>query len=991
MTDAATRPGLGQRLRRLLPRRRSAARPAAGVAEPRSIPVVAPEAILDTSALAEALGQATGAHPSDPAAQRMAVLGVLREALAAGRAEIRRRFLDEGDLGDACVAETAFLMDGLIRALAEVADRIFPAHNPTLGERFAILGVGGYGRGEMAPFSDIDLLFLLPYKRNARVEQIVEFMLYQLWDLGLKVGHAVRPIEECVRLAKSDVTIATTLLETSLIWGEPALADELARTFRSEVAEGTGASFTAAKLAERDARHRRLGDSRYVLEPNVKESKGGLRDLQTLVWIGKYIHGAHDMPGLVAAGMLTAQEARLFERALSFFRTVRCHLHYLAGRGEDRLTFDLQPEIARRMGYTDHAGTKGVERLMKHYFLVAKDVGGLTRIFLAALEAETRQRPRGGTAPRVVDGFAVDGERLTLASEGQFKERPVDLIRLFRVAQKTGLDIHPAALRLATRSLPLVAKLRTDPAANAVFLDILTAVEDPEIPLRRMNEAGVLGRFVPDFGRVVAQMQFDMYHRYTVDEHTLFAIGILHAIEAGERAEELPLATELARKIRSRRALYVALFCHDIAKGRGGDHSILGARVVRELGPRLGLSAEEIETAEWLVRWHLAMSDTAVKRDLEDPKSVQDFAALVESPERLRLLTLLTTADINAVGEGRWTAWKATLMSELYHRAEEVLTGGFEQRGRAHRIAEAQDRLRAALADWPAADVDAFIAKGAAGYWLAFDAETHARHARIVRDAERGGAPLMIDTRIDRARSVTELTIHTGDHPGLFSRLAGAIAVCGGDVVDARIFTLADGTALDVFQIVDAATGEAFDAPDKLARLTVAINRSLAGELRIASELEGRRQNLPRRYDAVPVAPRVLIDNEASATHTVVEVNGRDRPGLLYAVTRALTMQGVQISSAKVSTFGTRAVDVFYVKDIFGLKVTHERKLSQIRDALAAVLVDDAQERATVPSPVPARPAPAASPATARSRAAPLRRRAARARRQPPAAGPSSA
>jgi [protein-PII] uridylyltransferase len=944
MTDLAAVPnGFRQRLRRFLPGgRRIAAVPASGVPGPRALDILEPQTILDRPALVAALSAAGSASP--------AILDALRQALGAGRAEIQRRFRDEGDLGDACVAETAFLFDGLIRTLADVADRLFPAHNPTLGERFAILAVGGYGRGEMAPFSDIDLLFLLPYKRNPRIEQIVEFMLYKLWDLGLKVGHAVRPIDECLRLAKSDVTICTTLLETALIWGEPTLYDDLKRRFRSEVAAGNGGTFTKAKLAERDARHRRMGDSRYVLEPNVKESKGGLRDLQTLIWIGEYLHGADDLGGLVRADMLRASEARIFQRALSFFRTVRCHLHYLSGRGEDRLTFDVQPEVARRMGYTDHAGTRGVERLMKHYFLVAKDVGDLTRIFLAAIEAEARQRPKGGVLKglRTLDGFALDGERLTVLREDQFREHPVDLIRLFRVAQKAGFDIHPTALRLVTRSLAQVAALRQDAQANALFLEILTATEDPEITLRRMNEAGVLARFIPDFGRVVAQMQFDMYHRYTVDEHTLFAIGILHRIETGALAQALPLAADLVRKIRSRRALYVALFCHDIAKGRGGDHSVIGAGIAAALGPRLGLTEEETETAEWLVRWHLVMSDTAVKRDLDDPKTVQDFVALVESPERLRLLTVLTTADINAVGEGRWTTWKAVLMSELYYRADELLSGGLAQPGKENRIAAAKDRLRAALAGWPADAVDRFVANGSAGYWLAFDAETHARHARIVREAALNGAPLMIDTRIDRDRAVTELTIHTGDHPGLFSRLAGAIAVSGGDVVDARIFTFQDGTALDVFQIQDATSGEAFDAPDKLAKLSVAIDRSLAGELRVADELDSRRRaRQPSRFDTVPVARRVLIDNEASRTHTVVEVNGRDRPGLLYALTRALTMQGIQISSAKISTFGTRAVDVFYVKDVFGLKVTHERKLQQVRQALMTVLQEPETTRAT--------------------------------------------
>lgn len=948
------RPGLRGRLRRLLPQAAPATAPqVASAARAAAERIEAPAEIVDPMVLAQRLDDALA--QGDSTAQRAEILAVLREAMNAGRAVIRRRFVDEAGSADACVAESAYLMDVLIEALAGLTvSRLFPVSNPTVGERFAIAAVGGYGRGELAPFSDIDLLFLLPYKRNPRVEQVVEYMLYLLWDLGLKVGHAVRSVDESLRLARGDVTICTSLMETRLLWGEPALYEELRRRFVDEVAAGTGAAFTEAKLAERDARHRRMGDSRYVLEPNVKEGKGGLRDLQTLFWIGKYLYQVDDVAGLVEKGVLTTEEARHFRRSQSFLRAVRCHLHYLTGRAEDRLTFDLQPPLARVAGYTDHAGAKGVERLMKHYFLVAKEVGSLTRIFCAALEAESQRRPKRGLAflgfaAPMVDGLPLDGDRINLAGPDQIHKHPVDIIRLFRVAQARDLDIHPAALKLITRNIDLIAGLRDNPEANRIFLEILTAEQDPEIPLRRMNEAGVLGRFVPDFGRVVAQMQYDMYHTYTVDEHTLFALGILHRIESGKAAETLPLATQVMRKTGSRRALYVALLCHDIAKGRGGDHSILGARVVRKLGPRFGLTPEETETAQWLVRWHLLLSDTAFKRDIEDDKTVQDFVAAVESPERLRLLLVLTTADISAVGPGRWTAWKATLMSELYYRAEERLSGADEAVGAERRVELARGLLREALADWHPEDIDTYIAKASRAYWLAFDGAAQARHARLVRAAEAEGQPLAVDIRVDQERTVAELTIHTADHPGLFSRLAGAIAVAGGTIVEAKIFTFADGMALDTFLVQDAVEGGAFDAPEKLERVKVQILRSLSGEMKMTAELERRHRTYPRLH-SVSIAPRVLIDNEASRTHTVIELNGRDRPGLLHAVGRALTGLGLQISAAKISTFGARAVDVFYVKDVFGLKVDHDAKLAQIRKTLAEVLADPAAK------PLPAAP-----------------------------------
>ena len=454
-----------------------------------------------------------------------------------------------------------------------------------------------------------------------------------LWDLRLKVGHATRSIDECLRYAKGDLTIRTALLEARYVWGEQPLFAELKSRFDNEIVRGNAAAqFVEEKLAERDARHVRLGDSRYQLEPNIKEGKGGLRDLHTLYWLAKYIYRIDDVSKLVELKVLSEDESQRFARAQEFLWKVRCHLHYLAGRAEEHLTFDMQTRIGERMGYRARAGSRDVERFMKHYFLIAKDVGDLTRIFCAILQVDQNKsrRPawlRWGGARRGLGGFVLDGGRLTIPSKDFFKDDPAALLRLFHVAQEQEIDIHPHALRAVTRSLRLVnAELREDPEANQLFLEILTSRKDPEITLRRMNEAGVFGRFIPDFGRVVAQMQYDMYHVYTVDEHTIFAIGILHQIETGALKDELPLATAIAPTIVSRRALYLATLLHDIAKGRGGDHSELGEKIALKLGPRLGLTPEETETVAWLVRWHLLMSGTlAFKLDIGDPQTIQNF------------------------------------------------------------------------------------------------------------------------------------------------------------------------------------------------------------------------------------------------------------------------------------------------------------------------------------------------------------------------------
>jgi len=899
--------------------------------------------IVEMADLPGQLAARVGPEPTAPEL-RAGLLAVAREALESARAEIRRRFEAGKATGVDTVRANAWAMDEVVHFVMDtITGRVFPTAEPTKAERIALAAVGGYGRGELAPFSDLDLLFLLPYRISPRVEQIIEYALYLLWDLKFKVGHATRSVDECIRLAKADITIRTAVLESRYLWGNKPLFADLRKRFAREVTRDTGPQFVEAKLAERDERHQRLGDSRYVLEPNVKDGKGGLRDLQTLFWIAKYLYQVDTVGDLVEKSVLTAKEAAGFAKAENFLWTVRCHLHYLTGRGEERLTFDLQPDIGGRLGYKDHAGTRGVERFMKHYYLTAKEVGDLTRIFCAALEAEHRRKPRFPLARldlfrRDVEGLPIEGGRLSLPSGKKVEEDPVAIMRLFHTAQARDLDIHPKALRLITRNLRLVDSIRDDPEANRLFLEMLTSPKGPEITLRRLNEAGVFGRFVPDFGRVVAQMQHDMYHVFTVDEHTIIALGILHRIEKGEFADDMPASSDAIKNIVSRRALYVALLLHDIGKGRGGDHSEIGAQIALRFGPRVGLTAEETETVSWLVRYHLIMSRTAFHRDLNDPKTIQDFTEAVQSLERLRLLLVLTVADIRAVGPNVWNAWKAALIRDLYYAAEERLSGGHDARGRTARIEAAKGAVREKLAKWPAEKIEAFLDLGYPSYWLSFDAATHAYHADLVRRAGDDPAALVIESRVNERKDVTEVTIYTGDHPGLFAQIAGAMAVSGANIVEAKIFTMTNGMALDVFLVQDA-SGDAFASESQLLRLTKRIEQTLTGRFNPSRELE-KKPAFPSRTRVFTVAPRVLITNTASRTHSVIEVNGRDRPGLLHDVTRALTRLGLQISGALITTYGERAVDVFYVKDAFGMQVTHEGKLGVIREALLDALED---------------------------------------------------
>jgi [protein-PII] uridylyltransferase len=889
-------------------------------------------AIADRRVLSEELAALEGGGGP----LRLAATAILKTALDAGRAEVARRLMEHPSRGLEAAAGQAYLIDQILRVLFDLAiTRIHPNANPTGAERLTVMAVGGYGRGEMAPFSDVDIAFLTPWKQTPWTEQVIETILYALWDLGLKVGHSSRSVDEMVRQARGDVTIRTALLEGRYVCGDVDLHGEAATRFDKEVRHGTERQFIADKLAERDARHVKMGDTRYVVEPNVKEGKGGLRDLHTLFWIGKYVHDVDRAAQLVEKGFFTRSEYRLFHRADTFLWAVRCHLHLIAGRAEDRLTFDYQREIAERMRFADRLGKPRVERFMQLYFLQVKTVGALTGVFLAHLDEQFAARgrriglPAIRRRPRKLNGFVLDRGRLALPDDDFLRAEPVRLIELFQLADLHGLEVHPLAMRAATRDARLADTIRTDARANALFLEVLTSRRDPELVLRWMNEAGVLGRFVPDFGRIVAQMQFDMYHHYTVDEHTIRAIGLLARIDKGELSADHPLATAILPQIVSRRVLYVAVLLHDIAKGRGGDHSILGAEVALRLCPRFGLTPAETETVSWLVRHHLLMSATAFKRDLADFKTILDFTEVVQSAERLRLLLVLTIVDIRAVGPGTWNGWKRQLLGDLFEAAEEVLRLGHKQKGREERIAAKQDRLAEAL-DWAPERTAAYVRRLPDTYWLAEPEDVLVRNARLVEAA--AGAPLSIEAQPYPERGATLVTVHAADHPGIFYRIAGAIHLAGGNIIDARIHTTRDGMALDNFLVQDP-LGRMFAEETQLARLRTGIGDALANRGRMADRLQAKP--LPRaRAEAFVIEPNVLVENKASNRFTVVEVNARDRPALLSQLAHALFQSKVMIHSAHVSTYGERAVDTFYLTDLMGDKIASTTKLRAMEKRL---------------------------------------------------------
>jgi [protein-PII] uridylyltransferase len=914
--------------------------------------------VIDAGAVAAELERLVDVHAGNERELRSAVSLRLKAALVEGRAAAERLLIKDRH-GRRCAERLCFMLDEIIRVLFEFAIRhLYPSQNPSEAERMAIVATGGYGRGVLAPGSDIDLLFVLPYKQTAWGESVAETLLYCLWDMGLKVGHATRSVNECIRQAKADMTIRTALLESRFLLGDRKLYDELVARFDKEVVQGTGAEFVAAKLTEREERHRRAGQSRYLVEPNVKDGKGGLRDLHTLYWIAKYVYRVSEREELIEHGVYDPREYRRFRRCGDFLWAVRCHMHFLTGRAEERLSFDIQREIAVRLGYTEHPGLRDVERFMKHYFLIAKDVGDLTAILCAKLEDSQAKampvlsrlmakfRPRARRSLSETDDFVVDYNRINVHDDDVFKRDPVNLIRIFHLAQKYNLALHPDAMHVATRSLKLIdERLRVNEEANRLFLEILTSKNDSETVLRRMNEAGVLGQFVPAFGRIVAMMQFNMYHHYTVDEHLLRCIGILSDIEAG-RSADTPFATDLMRTIQPqhRTLLYVALFLHDIAKGRIEDHSIAGARLARSFCPRLGFSPAETETVAWLVEVHLVMSTVAQSRDLSDRMTIENFTAVVQSVERMKLLTILTTADIKAVGPGVWNGWKAQLIRSLYYETEPVLTGGFSEVNRAQRVAMAQAEFKAELKDWTAAEIDAYIGLHYPAYWLKVDLPQKLTHARFMRAAQEGKKSLATTVAFPAARGVTELTVLAPDHPWLLSTLAGACAVAGANIVDAQIFTTTDGRALDTIAVSREFERDE-DEARRAARITDSIEKALRGDLRLP-DVVAKRAAAKGRIKAFAVEPDVTINNQWSNRYTMLEVTGLDRPGLLFELTATLSKLNLNIASAHVATFGERAVDVFYVTDLFGAKITSATRQATIKRALMGLLLPSAETAA---------------------------------------------
>jgi [protein-PII] uridylyltransferase len=855
---------------------------------------------------------------------------------------IKKTFFETSD-GSINVGLNSILADSLLRIIfKKIYYKIFSRKDYI----FSIVAVGGYGRGELAPFSDLDLLFLLPDNLNKtqtkKTEEAIQFILYILWDLKYTVGHSTRTISDCIEKSKLDLTISTTLLEKRFITGNQEVFNSLKNKFKFFIKSTKTLKFVEAKLTESELRHNRFGGSRYVVEPNVKDGKGGLRDLHTLIWISKFAYKVDSISKLINIGSLSKNEAASFAEAQRFLLSVRCHLHYRALREDDRLAMDAQLDIAKIMNFKNTITQKDVERFMKRYFLATKAVGNLTRIFCAAIETEFNKPLRlnflSFKKREDVPPFDIELGRLFAKNKEVLLENPVNIIKLFNISHNKNIDIHPKTLRyLNSLRRSINHEVRHDFNANKLFLDILTSDKDSTRTLRLMNESNILGQFIPEFQKIVGLMQFDMYHSYTVDEHTIFTISNLYSLKNGEFKSFAPLASKVILEISSKKCLFVAMLLHDIAKGRKGDHSENGASIASVVCPRLGLSKEETKTVEWLILYHLLMSKTAFRYELGDEKVIINFIKKVKSVERLNLLLVLTVADIKGVGPEIWNDWKGSLITELYLKSFNMLQ---KDKLKVKEVIQTPKKsfetylVENGLSNL---DVKKYFSNYYNNYWEIFNLSKIINHYEIFTKMHNDSKKFKVHIFDESKLKATELLVIAPDHHGLFSLISGLVAAAGYDVVNAKIITRSDGYALDTFFVQNRDRKPIIDEHSK-KRLLKTITRGLEGNFNIEKALNERWKEIPARFRAVKAPARVIIDNNMSDKYSILEIKCKNAPGVLYRITKVITSLGFQINTANVSTYGDRVVDIFYIKNAFGSKIDDDMTIEKIKTSIFKIL-----------------------------------------------------
>jgi [protein-PII] uridylyltransferase len=849
------------------------------------------------------------------------------------------------------------VMDHLIRHLFSTVSAACSGRFPQANPRFALIAQGGYGRGELNPHSDIDLLFLYSWRVSPFVEAATEHLLHTLWDAGLQIGHAIRSVSDCARLAESDMRVRTSLLDARFLCGNFALYQEFENSVAARLVTKGIRRFIREKLAENRARHEQYGGSVYLLEPDVKEGEGGLRDIQTARWIAQATLRVKDLDGLALNGTVSPVDIAHLKESQDFLLRVRNELHFSSGKHQDQLTFELQENVSAALGFQGEGSLRGVEVFMRTYYMHAAQINRLSSLIIHRLTE--CDRPRFGAdyvfGRTLRQGVRLSRGHLTVTQPELIRRQPENLIRIFEDAQKHRCRLTHETRELLRENLGLIdEEFRRSAAANVPFFNILKWKDSVYETLAEMHRSGVLGAFIPEFGRLLCMVLHDAYHIYTVDQHSLHLIKEIERLKSGEYADNLPLLTQLAREAENIELLYLGMMFHDIGKGFGGGHSEIGARMVRPIARRMRLNADDGALVEFLVRHHLLMTHTAFRRDLEDEKTIFDFAKIMGSVENLKMLYLLTFADVKAVGPDVWNPWKASLLGELYVKAlnllEEAEKGELQRRDILATIRRVQTRLRRQLLKEHDEDrVEQFLETMPGRYFLATSEELIPAHFGLMERIDGNGAQVSVEHSPER--DCTSVVVCCRDRPGLFASITGVLTALNLNILNARIFTASDGRVLDVFRISHHGRSELVMAEPKWARFRTTLDGVLEGRIDVADLVRSSKPSLLLQKHAPKVATVIQIDNEVSDDFTIIEIFTEDRLGVLFTITYNLHRLGLSIHVAKISTSVDQVADAFYVTDQAGGKIVDPQRLEAIREALRRSLTapDDSDQRLAQP------------------------------------------
>ncbi len=875
---------------------------------------------------------------------------IAREHLDIVRAELFERHL-AGAGGLEIVRDFTAAVDDLLRALFRFADVHHGRRFPRLNQRVTIAARGGYGRQELNPYSDIDLLFLHDYKPGPYIEVVGEVILHALWDAGLTVGQAVRNAAECVKMAAQDLKEKTAILDARFLAGDEKLYAQFDKALVSDVLNRDQQNFFKAKLEESRERHKRYGESIYLLEPQLKEGEGGLRDLHTALWLAKVKYKIHSIQELVQKAVITERELNEVIEAQDFLFRVRNSLHFLSRRHTDQLTFEYQEQIAPMLGFKgddgDGDGIAASAALMRAYYQHASTIHRFSEGLIARVTEETASVRflRRSPARKIRPGVVIQQRVLGIAEPDLFKRAPLNLITVFADCQAHGVELSGSAYQLVRDNLGLIDDaMRHDPRTGSALMRILSGRQRVAETLEAMHRAGVLGAIIPEFGNLYARVLHDLYHIYTVDRHSLAAVRELERLRAGEFKDANPLLTEVAREYNALPIIFLALLLHDIGKGHGHDHHERGAVLTAEVCKRLGLDGEETDLVVFLVRDHLMMSQVAQKGDVDDERTVEDFAREAGSIDRLKALYLLTFADMRAVAPNVYNNWRDMLLSELYMKALKILEhGDREAVDPARRLALVKEAVQERLgtANAPADEVAAFLNLMPDRYFLTVPEGDIGIHFELMQALRE--RPLVCRYRHFPELEFSEFIVVTRDQPGLFSKIAGALTANNLNILSARITTRADEIALDVFRVSNlASAGGLAMEEERWLRVERDLERVLNGEQDIEQLVaNAHRTRFGSRKFVRRVASEVTVDNRTSEQFTVVDVFTQDRVGLLFAITHTLFKLGLVIHLARISTNADQALDVFYVSDRDGGKITDLERMRTLRTALIERLEED--------------------------------------------------